>query len=466
VKKHLALLLSACVLHTVHANVTLPSTIGSNMVLQQKSENKIWGWGNPLEKVIVTTSWNNKTDSVIVPPDAAWSVKVQTPAAGGPYTITIKASNTIVLENVLIGEVWVCSGQSNMEMNYNWGMPVMKDDVPNALNNNIRFFTVAKASADAPQTDCKGQWTLCDSNTVKAFSAAAYYFGKRLNKELNVPIGLINTSWGATSAEVWTPAEVVDGDFTLKQAAAKIEANPYCAIKPGSVYNTMINPLLNINIAGAIWYQGETNTRTASSYAKLFTTMITNWRAAWGKNFPFYYVQIAPFTYGNNFKGIHLREQQTLAMQLKNTGMVVVTDITGDTTDIHPKNKRDVGYRLAGWALAETYNKPAGPYKSAIYKSMQVKDGSAIITFDNADGGLTSNGVVTQVYIAGADRVFYPAQAEIKNDKLVVHSAKVSQPVAVRYAFGNTAIGNLAGPGGLPVNAFRTDDWSLDGPAY
>jgi len=466
VKKLIALLLSACVLHTVHATVTLPSTIGSNMVLQQKSENKIWGWGNPLEKVVVTTSWNNKSDSVIVPPDAGWSIKVQTPAAGGPYTITIKGSNTVVLENVLIGEVWVCSGQSNMEMSYGWGMPIMTADVPTALNNNIRFFTVAKASGDAPQTDCKGQWAMCDSNTVKAFSAAAYYFGKRLNKELNIPIGLINTSWGATSAEVWTPAEIVEGDYTLKQAAARLGVNPYCPIKPGCVYNTMLNPLLNTSIAGAIWYQGETNTGTAGSYAKLFTAMITSWRAAWGKDFPFYYVQIAPFTYGNNFNGIHAREQQTQAMQLKNTGMVVITDITGDTTDIHPKNKRDVGYRLAGWALAETYNKAGAPYKSATYKSMEVKDANAIISFNNADGGLTSSGAVTQVYVAGTDRVFYPAQAEIKNDRLIVHSTKVSQPVAVRYAFSNTAIGNLAGPGGLPVNAFRTDDWSLAGPAY
>jgi sialate O-acetylesterase len=462
-KKIIALFLQCFVLYAVNANIVLPSVIGSNMVLQQNSRVKIWGWGNPLEKVFVTTSWDNKTDSAIVPPEAGWKITVHTPAAGGPYTITIKGNNTIVLQNVLVGEVWVCSGQSNMEMSYGWGIPIMNDDVPKAFNNNIHFFTVAKASSAYPQDDCKGEWAVCDSNTVKAFSAAAYYFGKRLNKELNMPIGLINTSWGATAADVWTPDSVIEADATLKEAAAKIKPNPWCAIKPGSVYNTMIAPLLNYNIAGVIWYQGESNTVAAASYTKLFTSMISTWRSAWGKQFPFYYVQIAPFKYGDRNIAALLREAQTHSMSLNNTGMVVITDITGDTTDIHPKNKRDVGYRLAGWALAETYNRPGLIYKNALYKSMDVKDGKAILSFDNAGSGLTSNDkAITQVYIAGDDRVFYPAQVTIDHDKLVVWSALVKQPAAVRYAFGNTAVGNLFGPGNLPVNPFRTDNWPVD----
>jgi len=462
-KKMLASFLSAFSFCFTQANVTLPAIMSSNMVLQQKSDVNIWGWGNPLEKVFVTTSWDNKTDSTIVPPEARWKIPVHTPTAGGPYTITIKASNTIVLSNVLIGEVWVCSGQSNMEMSYGWGMPNMTEDVPKAFNNNIHFFTVAKASSAYPQDDCHGQWAVCDSNTVKAFSAAAYYFGKKLNGNLNIPIGLINTSWGATAAEVWTPAALVEGDATLKEAAGHLQPNPYCAIKPGSVYNTMIAPLIGFPVAGAIWYQGESNTGTAASYTQLFTTMIGAWRAAWGKDFPFYFVQIAPFRYGNKNIGALLREAQTKAIAYNNTGMVVIDDLVTDTMDIHPKNKRDVGYRLAGWALAETYHQPNIVYKSPVYKSISVNGNKATISFDNADAGLTSKDkAVTQVYIASADKVFYPAQASVEGSKLVVWSAQVKQPVAVRYSFSNTAIGNLFGANGLPVNSFRTDDWVVD----
>jgi sialate O-acetylesterase len=462
-KKMLTPLLSAFSICFAHANVTLPAVIGSNMVLQQKIDTKLWGWGNPLEKVYVTTSWDNRTDSTIVPPEAQWKVPIHTPAAGGPYTITIKASNTIVLTNVLVGEVWVCSGQSNMEMSYTWGMPNMTEDVPKAFNNNIHFFTVAKASSDYPQDDCHGQWAVCDSNTVKTFSAAAYYFGKKLNGNLNIPIGLINTSWGATAAEVWTPSAIVEGDAVLKEAAAKLQPNPYCAIKPGSVYNTMIAPIINYPVAGAIWYQGESNTGTAASYTKLFTAMISSWRTAWGKDLPFYYVQIAPFRYGNKNIAALLREAQTKTMAYSNTGMVVIDDLVTDTMDIHPKNKRDVGYRLAGWALAETYHQPGIEYKNPLYKSIAINSNKAIISFDNADGGLTSRDKnITQLYIAGADKIFYPAQASIDHGKLVVWSTQVKQPVAVRYSFNNTAIGNLFGANGLPVNSFRTDDWMVD----
>ncbi len=447
------------------ANVQLPAIIGSNMVLQQQSSFKLWGWGNPLEKVFVTTSWDNKTDSTIVAPDANWKVNIQTPSAGGPYSITIRGTNTIILDNVLIGEVWVCSGQSNMEMSYGWGLPQMKEDLPTAANSNIRLFTVGKASADYPQIDCKGQWNMCDSNTVKAFSAAAYYFGRKLNKNLNIPIGLINTSWGATPAEVWTPDNLVDNDPVLKQAAGQIKPNPYCPIKPGCVYNTMIAPFIGFPVAGAIWYQGESNTGTAATYRQLLTTMISAWRKAWNKDLPFYLVQIAPFSYGKNYIGAALQEQQTQVMQFHNAGMVVTNDLVTDTTDIHPKDKRDVGYRLANWALAETYHQPNIIYKSPQYKSMEVKDGKAILSFDNVPKGLVIKGkTVAAIFVAGDDEVFYPADATIDHNKLVVWSAQVKQPIAVRYAFTNSGIGNLASTEGLPVIPFRTDEWVLDAP--
>jgi len=203
------------------ADIRLPSVLGNNMVLQQQSTVKLWGWSSPAEKIFITTSWNNKTDSVVATRDANWQIAIQTPAAGGPYSITFRGSNQIILENVLIGEVWVCSGQSNMEMNGGWGLKDIKAALPTSYNKNIRFFYIPKTTSDYPQDDCKGSWEICDSNTVKAFSAAGYFFGKKLNKDLNVPIGLINSNWGGTAAEVWTPAEVVYNNDSLKKPLLK-----------------------------------------------------------------------------------------------------------------------------------------------------------------------------------------------------------------------------------------------------
>ena len=225
----------------------------------------------------------------------------------------------------------------------------------------------------------------------------------------------------------------------------------------------MLAPVTNFSIAGAIWYQGESNTAAPNTYGKLLTTMIDSWRAAWNKNIPFYYVQIAPYTYGNNFDGSLVREQQTKAMMHDNVGMVVTTDLVDDTTDIHPKNKHDVGYRLANWALAETYHKPGIVYKSPVYKSIDVQKGKAIISFDNVPAGLVAKGKnITALLIAGADKKFYPASAKIDNDKLIVWSKQVTQPVAVRFSFTNAGVGNLFSKEGLPVAPFRTDDWELD----
>ena len=321
--------------HAAVANVRLPAVIGNNMVLQQKSIVKLWGWADPNEKIIITTSWDNKVDSTKGDAHANWELSIQTPPASGPYTITIKGYNTITLQNVLIGEVWVCSGQSNMEMSYYWGLPQMKDDISSASNPNIRFFHVPKATAQTPQEKGEGSWTQCDSNTVKAFSAVAYYFGKKLNAGLNIPIGLIHASWGGTPAEVWTPAEVIDSNPILKGAAQKLNPANGWPIAPGFTYNAMIAPLTNYAIAGSIWYQGESNTGTAVNYHELFTAMIRSWRAKWQKEFPFYYVQLAPFNYGNNLIGAQLREAQTKTLLLSKTGMVVTTDLADDKPDIH-----------------------------------------------------------------------------------------------------------------------------------
>jgi sialate O-acetylesterase len=444
------------------AHIRLPALVGSNMVLQQNAKVKIWGWASPAEKIVITPSWSNHPDTVVATRDANWMLTLQTPAAGGPYTITLKGNNTIVLDNVMIGEVWVCSGQSNMEWSYYNGLKEIRDELPTAANPNIRFFQIPKTTSLYPQDDIAAQWTVCDSNTLKGFSAVGYFFGKNLNKELHVPIGLINSSWGGTPAEVWLPEGAVDNNPALREGAAQLKPAAWWPHLPGRSYNAMIAPLTNFTIAGAIWYQGESNTGYPGTYSQLLTTLIDSWRRAWEKNFPFYYVQIAPYKYGVPYQGSLLREQQTKVLDYPNTGMVVITDLVNDTNNIHPTDKHDVGLRLANYALGQTYGRKGFVYKSPRYKGMITSKGKAIVQFDNAPEGLViKDKVLREIYIAGADKVFYPAQASIEDNKLVVWSKDVKEPVAVRYGFSNTAMGNLFNKAGLPADPFRTDDWEL-----
>lgn len=452
-----------CVTLSSFSNVRLPSIISSNMVLQQQSKVKFWGAADPNEKISITTSWNNKAYEAVATNNARWEVLIETPTAGGPFTITLKGKNTIVLNNILIGEVWVCSGQSNMEMRLG-SLQDIKEEAPVAYNPNIRFFDIPKTTSLHQQDNCEGEWTFCDSNTIKSFSAVGYYFGKNLNKNLNVPIGLVDVSWGGTAAEVWTPDSIIYADPVLKQAASKISipgGRPYI---PGYAYNGMIAPITNYDIAGAIWYQGENNTGQAKTYAKLLPTMIDSWRNAWKKEFPFYLVQIAPYKYGIKNSGAILREAQTqVADHHPHTGMVVITDLVADTNDVHPTNKKDVGLRLANLALAETYHKDGIVYKSPSFKSLSVKGNKATIVLDHAEKGLVIKGkTATEFVIAGEDQVFYPADVTIKNNTLIVSSKEVKAPVAVRFSFRNTAVGNVFGKDGLPLAPFRTDTWEVE----
>ena len=446
------------------ANVRLPNVLSSNMVLQQRSQVNLWGWCEPGEKIAITASWDRQTDSVKGTRDGNWRLTLPTPAAGGPYTISIKGQNTIVLDNILIGEVWVCSGQSNMEMCETWGLPDVRAELPTCYTDKIRFFHIAKTTSQSPQDDCPGQWTVCDSNTLKQFSAVAYFFGKKLNQELDVPVGLIEAAWGGTPAEVWTPAKLVEGDNTLKTADEKqVPANgwPY---KPGYCYNGMIAPITSFPVAGALWYQGESNTVAPGSYERLLTTMIASWRAAWQLPLPFYYVQIAPFSYGVPNQASLVREQEANVMHVENTGMVVISDLVSDTTNIHPKDKHDVGLRLANWALADTYHRRGPDYKNPAYESMEIKGDKIVIDVTNASNGLIiKDKTPRELYIAGADEVFWPANARIEGNKLIVSASAVKNPVAVRYQFSNSGIGNISGKGkdGLPLAPFRTDTWTL-----
>ncbi|HXD78136.1 MAG TPA: sialate O-acetylesterase [Puia sp.] len=442
------------------ANVRLPNVLSDNMVLQQQSTVKLWGWCEPGEKVFVTPSWSQVSDSVQGTRDGRWEIALSTPAAGGPYTITMAGWNVITLRNVLIGEVWVCSGQSNMEMCETWGMPDVKAELPVCYNEKIRFFHVPRTTSTAPQDDCPGRWTVCDSNELKSFSAAGYFFGKELNKALDVPVGLIEVSWGGTPAEVWTPGALVTDDPVLEAGEKKEVPYNGWPYLPGYCYNGMIVPLTPFRIAGALWYQGEANVVAPETYARLLTTMIGAWRKAWNEQFPFYYVQIAPFTYGVKDQASLLREQEEKVQDVGGTGMVVVSDLVNDTTDIHPKDKHDVGLRLANWALAETYYRSGLYYKNPRFAGMETKGDKVIVRFADAPGGLTVKGpAVKTLMVAGDDRVFYPAEGRIEGDDLLLWSKAVKKPVAVRYQFSNAGIGNLFSKQGLPVEPFRTDDW-------
>jgi len=467
-KKVLACLISFLTILAFHfssyAHIRLPHIIDSNMVLQQKSEAYLWGWANAAEKIYVTTSWNNHTDSVVADGNARWKIKLQTPAAGGPYSITLKGDNTIVLENIMIGEVWVCSGQSNMEWSSHQKLKQILDELPVSHNDNIRLFHVTKTTSPYPQDDLEGSWKVCGPESLKGFSAVGYFFAKELQQKLNVPIGVINSSWGGTPAEAWTPAEIINNNETLLQAAKMLGTTPWWPTLPGYAYNAMIYPLTQFSIAGAIWYQGESNTTMPFTYSQLFSSMIKSWRAAWNKEFPFYYVQIAPYTYGNHNVGNLVREQQTKALSTPNTGMVVITDLVENVKDIHPSNKIDVAKRLAAYALAETYGQQVGIYKSPMFTRMDIKGDKAHLFFDNAPNGFKlSNGkTATEFYIAGSDKVFHPADVKIEKDRLIVSSKNVKQPEAVRFSFSNTAISNIFSKEGLPVAPFRTDNWSVD----
>jgi len=454
------------------SQLRLPSVISSGMVLQQNDSVTLWGWGYSGQNIKVTGSWNNVTATGKIANTAKWSIKLKTPAAGGPYTISVKAdwNNEIVLNDIMIGEVWLCSGQSNMEWGYYNGAGFIKQELPTCYNKNIRFFQIPRGTSDYPQEDLKASWQVCDSNSIKAFSAIGYYFGKKLQQDMNIPIGLINASWGGTPAEVWTPAEVVNDNETLKQAAAKVKEFDWWSSKPGLNYNGMLAPVTKFNIAGAIWYQGESNTETNSTYAQLLTAMIDSWRNKWGRQLSFYYVQIAPYKYGGQNIGALLQEQQTKVMSYPGTGMVVVTDLIDSVTNIHPSNKRDVGNRLANWALAETYHKNVGAYKSPMFsKAEPVKD-KLVLSFLNATGGLMAKDkTITGFYISGEKEEWLPAEAKIvpgtspgQGDKIIVWNKNLKQPVYVRYGFGNTIIGNISGKEGLPLCAFRTDNWPVD----
>ncbi len=497
----LLLLVSTC---ASFADVRLPAVISDNMVLQRDRKAPVWGWAEPGEEVMVSVSWRSMKWAVKADGNGKWKFEMKSPKAGGPYEMTLSGKNTITIKNILVGEVWVCSGQSNMAMSVgssaNAELEIAVSHYP-----NIRLFTVERKATEQPQSDCVGSWTSCSPETIRNFSAVAYYFGRELHKKLDVPVGLIHTSWGGTPAEAWTRREILekDTDFApiLKRYADAVARYPQAKIEheqkvaqwkevvkqaraegkepprqpraplgpghhhsPGGLYNAMIAPLIPYGIQGAIWYQGEANVSRAYQYRKLFPAMIKNWRSDWGQgNFPFLFVQLPNFRAVNPEPAdsalAELREAQLMTLALPNTGMAVIIDI-GEADDIHPKNKQDVGKRLALWALAGSYGKKL-VYSGPIYKSMKVEVDKIILNFGHVGSRLVAGGgrALKGFAIAGADRKFVWADAKIVGDGVVVGCDEVSEPVAVRYAWADNPVCNLYNKEDLPASPFRTDDW-------
>jgi sialate O-acetylesterase len=482
----------------LQAEIKLPAVLSDNMVLQQQSDARFWGWAAPGEKVEIKGSWEEDFSAAVTAgEDGKWKTSLKTPKAGGPYTVTVKGANTIKLENVLIGEVWVCSGQSNMEFR----LPHVvdgKQEVAEADYPQIRFFNVSGAAPASPADDVKGQWVECRPESAGEISAVAYFFGRKIHRDLKVPMGLITPAMGATPARAWTSGKtlveknmyahevkiVSDKDY-IEKAKAKYEAEmvvwqeaaekakaegapepsrprglPRIGARwPSAMFNGMISPLTSSTIKGAIWYQGENDVSGVGWYAPLFPNLIQSWRDAWGLgDFPFYHVQLPPYDYGSSNSAL-LREVQMKSLSMKNVGMAVTLDV-GDYQDVHPKNKKDVGERLALWALANDYGQKDLVCCGPIYQGMKVEGGRIRLSFDHTGSGLVAkDGALANFVIAGADKKFVPAKATIENKTVVVSSDTVAEPVAVRYAFDNAGVPSLFNKEGLPASSFRTDEW-------
>lgn len=501
-------LLLICVASAACADVKLPGVFSDHMVLQRDAALPVWGWAEPGEKVSVSLAGQTQTATA----DAAgkWALRLDALGAGGPHVLKVEGNNALEISDVMLGEVWLCSGQSNMAMSVG-GSANRDAEIAEAKYPGIRMMTVDRVPAETPQNDCQGDWKVCSPDTVAGFSATAYFFGRKLHQELDVPVGLIDSSWGGTPVQSWTSLEdqralpelksLLDGwDKQVaaydpqaaketfekqlaewKQKAEEAEAagkrpprrpgpaadprlNPH---RPANLYNGMIAPLVPYALRGAIWYQGESNAGgyDAKLYGLQLTAMIKNWRQVWNQgDFPFLWVQLP------NFRAVQQQPVETdgwvivqnemlRTLSVPNTGMAVTIDV-GEANDIHPKNKQDVGKRLALWALGTTYGKQL-VYCGPLYKSMRKRDNRIVIQFDHVGEGLVAkdSDELKGFAIAGEDKKFVWAEARIRKDRVVVSSPEVENPVAVRYGWACNPTCNLYNQAGLPASPFRTDDW-------
>ena len=466
-RKLICAICAICALN-VNAKVKLPSFFSDGMVLQQQAECNIWGW-TEAKHVTIVASWDEKTYKVQADKDGRFSLKVMTPKAGGPYTIDFKdADDYVQLNNVMIGEVWICSGQSNMEMlmkGYK-AQPVegATEELLSCSDPQLRLFYGKRLAALTPATDLAGSWSEASTASVREFSATAYFFGRALRRQLGVPVGLICTAFGGSACEAWMAPDWLKAFPKVQQTITEEDVKKLQQRCPTALYNGQLKPLIGYGIRGAIWYQGEDNVPRYDYYAPLLKAMVEGWRADWQQgDFPFYYCQIAPYDYSLiEWSGSqYLREQQLKAeSMIPNARMAVLMD-AGLEYGIHPRKKRQAGERLAVLALSNTYDVKGLP-DFAAYKEVEFKGDTAVVSFDRSKEWVYfENGPTTSknFEVAGADRVFHPAtKAWVARNRVYVISDKVKQPAAVRYAFKDWVVGDLMHDG-LPVSSFRTDNW-------
>lgn len=487
------------------ADVKVPAIFGSHMVLQRDQKDRIWGWAEPGEEITVKIAEQNHTTKAGA--DGSWQVMVDPMPAGGPHVLSIQGKNKLQFDDVLVGEVWICSGQSNMA----WSVGGSKDadlELATAKYPNIRLIGVPNFGTQEPQKDFRGAWRACLPETAAGFSAVGYFFGRQLHLALGVPVGLINDAWGGSACEAWIRRDVLAADpkfalmlkrweqiekdyprtkaeYDSKMAEWKLAADKARAegkrpsrppqnpegmmtgnFRPGNIYNGVLKPTIGYGIRGVIWYQGESNAGKAYQYRDLFPLMIKSWRDEWGQgDFSFYWVQLADFlpesAEPQKSAWAELREAQTMTMaRLPKTGEAVIIDL-GEAQDIHPRNKQDVANRLARWALARDYGLKIS-YQSPTYQSMEKQGSKVVLKFDHVGRGLKPNDIpqVRGFAIAGSDQKFVNAQAKIVGPATIeVWSDKVPEPAAVRYAWANNPVCNVYSSEGLPLTPFRTDDW-------
>lgn len=467
-----------------HASLWMPSIFDNNMVLQQQSECKLWGTATPGKVVDVHVSWSKLRQCVTAGKDGKWSISIQTPMASyDAHNVTVveladgnkKAADTKIFENVLIGEVWLCAGQSNMEMPMK-GFPSQPIeggpmDILHSKDANLHLFQAKRVSRPEPIDTITGQWGAAEPELVRNFSATAYYFGRELRRMLDVPVGLIVTAWGGSSCESWMDREHVkqfvheNSPFQIPNSAADIKSPNRT---PTVLYNGMLHPIIGYGIKGAIWYQGEDNVQRYQDYAQQMETMVGLWREQWGVGqFPFFFCQIAPYDYSIinwTVNSALLREQQLIAeSRIPNCGMAVLMD-AGIEKGIHPPKKNIAGERLAMLALVNTYGVKGVTAQSARFKQAEFKDGAAYVSFENDKMNVYSSDMEfasKHFELAGEDRVFHPATMDLYKRKVIkITSPEVPNPVAVRYAFHDWVVGDLFCDG-LPLSSFRSDDWPV-----